>query len=63
MNGMRAMFEDMRRGGGGMSSEGSMPPSGEGMGMDEGGIVCPSCGAKFVMEKKEEEEVPEGEME
>ena len=64
MNGMRAMFDDMRRGGGMPAGE-SSPPSGEDeMGMGEG-MTCPSCGAKFVLEKQEEEapEMPEGGME
>jgi len=60
MNGMRAMFEDMRRGGGMPEGEGA-PPSEEGMGMEDG-MTCPSCGAKFVLEKQEEEapEMSEG---
>lgn len=53
MNGMQAMFEDMRRGGG-MPAEGSTLPSEDsGEGMSEG-MTCPSCGAKFVLEKKDE---------
>jgi hypothetical protein len=54
------MFEDMRRGGGMPEGEGA-PPSEEGMGMEDG-MTCPSCGAKFVLEKQEEEapEMSEG---